>query len=193
VSKGEESQRKVLYVFVPSPGDLREEREKFREVIDEVNRIKATSEDTLPGKGRPQSLINQDIEWCDLFALLLWKRWGSPSGTFSSGTEEEFELARKLNETSHGRPDMWLYFKSVPDDMLADPGKSSIEFSRFAVRSKQNAPSSTVLLILLNPGRDNFESISVSRLTVFPLSSVFQTASNFPQKQWSEFLISKWT
>ena len=27
-----------------------------------------------------------------------------------------------MNETSGGRPDMWLYFKSVPDEMLADPG-----------------------------------------------------------------------
>src|SRR5215212_2846996 len=96
-----DKQYKVLRVFVASPNDLNEERIKFREVIEEVNRIKSHPmgvhleplgwEDTLPGKGRPQALINHDIEQCDLFVLMLWKRWGRPSGQYSSGTEEEFE------------------------------------------------------------------------------------------------------
>jgi hypothetical protein len=133
MSTSEREQRTVLYVFIASPGDLNEERARFREVIEEVNSIKANSmgiqleplswEDTLPGKGRPQEFINDDIQRCDLFILLLWKRWGTPTGVWSSGTEEEFELAQSLNEASEGRPDMWLYFKAVPEVMLADPGE----------------------------------------------------------------------
>ena len=94
-------------VFFASPNDLNPERLRFREIVDEINEIKARSvklyleptgwEDTLPGKGRPQELINEDVTSSDLFVLLLWKRWGTPSGEYSSGTEEEFELARKLN------------------------------------------------------------------------------------------------
>lgn len=80
-------------------------------------------EDTLPGMGRPQALINKDVELCDLFVLLLWKRWGSPSGTHTSGTEEEFELARRRSESHGSTPAIWLYFKKVPDQMLADPGE----------------------------------------------------------------------
>ncbi len=127
------TQHKLLRVFIASPGDLIDERFKFRQAIEEVNRIKAKPmgvhleplgwEDTLPGKGRPQSIINKEIEACDLFVLLLWKRWGTASGVYSSGTEEEFELARNLNEKSGGHPEMWLYFKKVADEMLADPGE----------------------------------------------------------------------
>ncbi|MDE3088338.1 MAG: TIR domain-containing protein [Chloroflexota bacterium] len=132
MSEKADKQYKVLRVFIASPSDLNEERASFRAIIDEVNRIKAHSmgvhlepigwEDTLPGKGRPQHLINQDVEQCDLFVLLLWKRWGTPSGNFSSGTEEEFELAKGLNERFEDKPYILLYFKSVPNDMLADPG-----------------------------------------------------------------------
>ena len=80
------------------------------------------SENALPGKGRPQELINEDVNSCDLFVLLLWRRWGTPSGKYSSGTEEEFELARQLSEANKGKPAIWLYFKKVPDEMLAEPG-----------------------------------------------------------------------
>ncbi len=78
MSTSEREQRTVLYVFIASPGDLNEERARFRDVIEEVNSIKANSmgmqleplgwEDTLPSKGRPQELINEDIQRCDLKA-----------------------------------------------------------------------------------------------------------------------------
>ena len=119
-------------VFFASPNDLNPERLRFREIVDEINEIKARSvklyleptgwEDTLPGKGRPQELINEDVTSSDLFVLLLWKRWGTPSGEYSSGTEEEFELARKLNNSQEGKPHILIYFKSIPSDMMADPG-----------------------------------------------------------------------
>lgn len=121
-----------IRIFIASPGDLAEERVRFRQAIDEVNRVKALPlgvqlipmgwEDALPRKGRPQGLINADVESCDLFVLLLWKRWGTPSGEYGSGTEEEFELARRTSDTGNGKPEIWLYFKKVPDEMLADPG-----------------------------------------------------------------------
>jgi tetratricopeptide (TPR) repeat protein len=125
--------RGIISVFIASPGDLTEERQRFHKAILEINHLKAAQmnlqleplgwEDTLPGKGRPQALINREIEGCDLFVLLLWKRWGTPTGTHSSGTEEEFELASRLSEQTGSRPAIWLYFKKVPDDMMADPGK----------------------------------------------------------------------
>lgn len=137
----------IIRVFVASPGDLSDERAKFRDVIEEVNRIKAEPagihliavgwEDTLPGKGRPQSLINQDVEVCDLFILLLWKRWGSETDSYSSGTEEEFELAKALNERQGGRPDILLYFKSVPDEMLADPGPQLQQVLKFRTKIEE--------------------------------------------------------
>lgn len=55
--------------------------------------------------------------------MLLWKQWGTPTGNYTSGFEEEYELAKSLNENTNGKPAIWLYFRAVPDDMLADPGE----------------------------------------------------------------------
>ena len=117
----------VRKIFIGSPGDLGEERKAFRKVVERVNKIKARSmcihlepvgwEDTLPGKGRPQGLINKDVVSADLVLLLLWKRWGTPTGEYSSGFEEEYEVARENNIQ------IWFHFKNIPNDMLADPGK----------------------------------------------------------------------
>ncbi len=123
--------RNVVRVFIASPDDLGEERRLFRDIVDEVNRSKANGmeiqleplgwEDTLPGSGRPQELINEDIKKCDLMIMLLWKRWGTPTGEYSSGFEEEYEMAKRLLE-KEDKPEIMLYFRKVPDDMLADPG-----------------------------------------------------------------------
>jgi tetratricopeptide (TPR) repeat protein len=113
-------------VFIASPSDLNAEREIFPKIIEKVNLIKAKSkgilleavgwEDTLLGKGRPQKKINEDVKHSDLIVMLLWKRWGSATGEYSSGFEEEYEIACANDKN------IWLYFRSISDDMMADPG-----------------------------------------------------------------------
>ena len=130
-------QYEVKRIFIGSPGDVPKERKIFPEVITRVNRLKANSmgvqleaigwEDTLPGKGRPrpQSNINEDLLKCDLIIMLLWNRWGSSTGKYSSGFEEEYELANS------NRKGIWIFFKDISKEMLADPGdqlKKVIEF-----------------------------------------------------------------
>jgi len=132
--------RKVLRVFIASPSDLEAERRLFRGIVDEVNQSKANGmgtqleplgwEDTLPGSGRPQELINEDVKRCDLMIMLLWKRWGTPTGEYSSGFEEEYELAKRLLE-EEGKPEIMLYFRKIPDDMLADPGEQLKKVLKF--------------------------------------------------------------
>jgi len=121
-----ESTLTVRRIFIGSPGDLADERKLFPDIIERVNRNKAGAmgihlkavawEDTLPGTGRPQAKINEDLKTCDLAVLVLWKRWGTPTGKYSSGFEEEYELARSE------KIETFLYFKSVPSDMMGDPG-----------------------------------------------------------------------
>ena len=56
---------------------------------------------TLRGMGRPQQVINDDLRRCDYGVFVLHDRWGSPtskSGGYSSGTEEEYALARQLGQ-----------------------------------------------------------------------------------------------
>jgi tetratricopeptide (TPR) repeat protein len=127
------SQVEIINVFLASPGDLAVERKKFGALLEKFNRVRARSvnhrlepigwEGTLLGVGRPQELINEDLKTCDLFVMLLWHRWGSPSGQFSSGTEEEFNVAYKRYQESPDKvPHLLLYFRSVPQAQRADPG-----------------------------------------------------------------------
>jgi hypothetical protein len=125
--------RNVLKVFIASPADLKEERLRTAEVVREINEIiKALDweidllgwEDTLPAIGRPQALINADVERCDLFVGMLWRRWGTPPAQdpmFTSGFEEEFSIAMTRHE-QNGSPKIWMFFKEVDESRRADPG-----------------------------------------------------------------------
>jgi hypothetical protein len=125
--------RNVLTVFLASPSDLPDERRRAFQVAAEVNEaIKNIDwwidllgwEDTLPGVGRPQALINRDVQRCDLFVGLLWRRWGTPparDSRFSSGFEEEFSIARERRERASS-PEIWMFFKTVDTAQTADAG-----------------------------------------------------------------------
>ena len=146
------STRKILYAFLASPGDLQDERKAVRNVIDEFNESLADVfgyqiellgwEDTVAGFGRPQELINQDVDRCDLFIGLIWKRWGTPSdkdGQFSSGFQEEFERSKDRREDS-GSPEIALFFKKVPDRDKRDPGphlKRVLEFQERVIEERK--------------------------------------------------------
>lgn len=132
---------KIVRVFIASPGDLSSERKAFPRIIKQANDIKAHElgfhleavgwENTLPGVGRPQALINTDVENCHIFVMLLWRKWGTPSGEFSSGTEEEYTIARRRFDKSRREPHILLYFREVEVFMMADPGpqlKQVIDF-----------------------------------------------------------------
>ena len=132
---GSEKKLEVKKIFIGSPGDVIDERHIFRDIVEKVNKIKAKKmalllepigwEDTLPGKGRPQEKINKDVKEADLVVLLLWRRWGTPTGSYSSGFEEEYQVASGNNK------EIFLYFRDVLDEMLADPGdqlKKVLEF-----------------------------------------------------------------
>jgi Domain of unknown function (DUF4062) len=136
------TQRKVLRVFLASPSDLTDERAQARAVIDGINRTlrEALSwqielfvwEDLTPRFGRPQDAINADVDHCDLFVGALWRRWGQPTGGYSSGFDEEFRraLARRR---STGSPEIAIYFKAAEASLQADPGaqyRSVLAFRR---------------------------------------------------------------
>jgi hypothetical protein len=80
--------RKIIKVFLASPSDLGSERRAAKSVVEEFNKLWADRlgyhielvgwEDTISGFGRPQELINRDLEQCELFIGMMWKRWGTP-------------------------------------------------------------------------------------------------------------------
>jgi len=126
---------RLVRVFLASPGDLGEERRAAREAVDEINKTIARPagfhvdligwEDTISERRRPQEIINEDLQSCEMFVGMMWKKWGTPPdtvGRFTSGFEEEFSLATELSE-SQGSPVIRLYFKQVDQSLLSDPGE----------------------------------------------------------------------
>lgn len=144
--------RKIIRAFLASPGDLQDERNAIRDVVDEFNESWANElgyqveligwEETVAGYGRPQHLINQDLDRCDLFLGMIWKRWGTPpdhDGPFSSGFEEEFERSMARCEET-GSPEISLFFKEIPDEFAVDPGddlKKVLEFRKKIIAGKK--------------------------------------------------------
>ena len=134
----------VVKVFIASPGDLAEERALFPGVLKFFEGLTIGGREycfhplgyeyALPGAGRPQEIINKEqLMQCDIFVMLLWKRWGVPTGKFSSGTEEEFKLGLKRYKDTK-RPRMLVYFRSVPPNALAAPDKQLDKVLRFKRR-----------------------------------------------------------
>lgn len=146
------STRKILRAFLASPGDLQEERKAVRDVVEAFNESWADElgyqiellgwEDTVASFGRPQQLINEEVDRCDLFIGLMWKRWGTPpdrDGNFSSGFHEEFERSIARREDS-GSPEIALFFKEISAEFMEDPGddlKKVLEFRETIIAEKK--------------------------------------------------------
>lgn len=122
------------------------ERQAFRDAINAYNEMDAISrgvmfipvgwEQTLPGMGRPQSLINEDLRDCDYFVLILWDRWGSSSGdaAYTSATSEEYAIARECwNNSEHCLREIAAFFKAAEPRQMSDPGeqlRNVLDFKR---------------------------------------------------------------
>lgn len=117
-------QVELISIFLASPGDVAEERQLARHVIEEINRTTGRERNfrlevigwdtdsfaTYGGDG--QSLINDQIgqmEDHDLFVGILWNRFGSPTPRADSGTEEEFNRAEESFRRI-GQPNIMFYF-----------------------------------------------------------------------------------
>lgn len=138
--------RKILKVFLASPGDLADERIAASQVVEEENRNHAHSnnlhielvgwEETVSQTRRAQEAINRDLDQCEYFVGMMWQKWGSPPGPeghpYTSGFEEEYCRSLERRAKS-GKPDISLLFKSPNRDRLEDPGnemRKVLEFRR---------------------------------------------------------------
>lgn len=141
---------KEYRVFCASPGGLQQERRAFKEIIENYNTQDAGHrgvhfvpvgwEDTLPGGGRPQAKINDEIRTCDYFLLMFWNLWGSapddPENTkYTSGTEEEYYVALECYEDpDQDLSEIVLLFKGVPRAQMADPGPQLSQVIKFRTK-----------------------------------------------------------
>ena len=139
-------------VFIAAPGGLEQERRTFAQTLTKYNEAEAVQrqawfypvgwEDTRAGVGRPQALINKDLDKCDYFVLVLWDRWGTPPGgssQYTSGTDEEFHLAMEhISDHKHRMSDVVVFFKGLDDRRLRDPGEQLRKVLRFKNEVEEN-------------------------------------------------------
>lgn len=128
------SEQRIIKVFIASPGDLAVERAAFKEVIDELNigfgdgagvEFEALGwEDTVALVGRrSQGVINLEVDRCDVFILLMHRRWGQDNSdsAYSSYTEEEFHRAYDRWKKDK-EPEIFVFFKDIDPASMADAG-----------------------------------------------------------------------
>lgn len=144
--------RRLIKVFLGSPGDLQDERKTAKSIADEFNSLYGSIfqcqidlvgwEDTVSTFGRPQETINKELDRCELFVGVIWKRWGTPpaiGSEFSSGFEEEFRRSLAKRRTD-GRPEISVYFKDISEELQRDPGdqlKKVLTFKKELIDGKE--------------------------------------------------------
>ena len=136
--------KRKISVFIASPNDLSNERKQFKDAIHQLNVgfgdganvefVPLGWEDTLASTGRrSQGVINEDIDRCDVFILVMHRRWGQEAPDakpYSSYTEEEFHRALERWKKDDV-PEIFVFFKRVDAASEADPGpqlKKVIDF-----------------------------------------------------------------
>lgn len=118
-----------LYVFVSSPSDVADERTAVCKVIHKIDSLFQTEnvdvraakwEDISPDAGEPQAIINPLVDRCDCFIGILARRWGTPTGRYSSGFEEEFYRALERRRGGNA-PKMAIFLANLSQDEMEAP------------------------------------------------------------------------
>ena len=119
-------------IFIGSPDDVQEERKIIEQTIKETNRyykhdnkipeldlIKLdTDVRSMIVDQEAQTVIDKQIEGkYNVFIGILWKKFGSPTENYDSGTEQEFNNALEKHRQNPNSMNIMFYFctKGVPD------------------------------------------------------------------------------
>lgn len=112
-----------LNIFISSPSDVIEEREIIRKTVQSLNmaykgtdfpyfniiELKQDIRSDIGSGFGPQEIIDKQIDnKYDIFIGILWKRYGTSTENYGSGTEQEFENALKSGSK------VMFYFSNVP-------------------------------------------------------------------------------
>ncbi len=172
--------RKVVSFFLASPGDLIAERKIAKRVAEELNSMLSLKfnihielvgwEDTVSSAGRPQEIINRDLERCDVFIGLVWKRWGSApdnESKYQSGFEEEFTIATFGNKQKR-KPLISLFFKKIDTPALNDPGEQLQKVINF----RKKVTEDKTLLFQVFETEDEFEGVIRKCISSYALEHI---------------------
>ena len=133
-------QMNEYHIFIASPGDVEAERAEIRAYFDHLNRTTAQTwgvrfqvidweNFSTAGVGRPQELITKQTmerfhDSLVLVIVVMAQRFGTPSGTNESGTEEEVRWALNSNAES-GFPEVKIFFRNI-EQFISPPEPKEI-------------------------------------------------------------------
>lgn len=163
------TEKEIINVFIASPGDVELERKIFREIIESINSEIGSSknllfkaqgwEDVHASTGpRAQSVINEMVDKCHIFILVMHCRWGKPvtdSFVYSSYTEEEYHKAFQRYKLTNS-PRIITLFKSIGPEPKIEGNeqisnvlafKKQLEDSRCVIHKTFDTPQSFERLI----------------------------------------------
>ena len=123
-----------IKILIASPSDVCDERDSIAEVISELNQTYCSRNNQIievvrwethsaPAASETvtQDIIENDLgSDYDLFIGILWKRFGTPTGEFGSGTEQEFERAYSKFKNNPKSCQILFYFKTGSPTSLND-------------------------------------------------------------------------
>ncbi|MBM3128469.1 MAG: DUF4062 domain-containing protein, partial [Chloroflexi bacterium] len=120
-----------LRIFVASPGDVKDERDRLGRVVEHLRTHVAAQygldlelvrweTHMRPGVAADaQAVVNPQIGAYDLFIGILWNRFGTPTGRAESGTREEFDQAYARWQKDPDSLEIWIYFSKQPFNFTA--------------------------------------------------------------------------
>ncbi|NOX65498.1 MAG: hypothetical protein GXO85_06790 [Chlorobi bacterium] len=128
-------------ILVASPSDVLDERESMDEVFSELDKTYGSRNNlvlelikwetnTAPAISETdiQDLIDKDVgSDYDLFIGILWKKFGTPTKKFGSGTEQEFQNAYTRFKKKPKALQILFYFKTSTPLSLSDIEPSELE------------------------------------------------------------------
>jgi WD40 repeat protein len=115
----------TIRIFISSPGDVATERDRAKDIIENLGRwygaavtLKPVLWEELPlqAAGTFQDQIDVVAANVDIAVFIVWSKIGTPvivaGKRYQSGTEREFDLMlRTLEDTQGDRPDILFYFR----------------------------------------------------------------------------------
>lgn len=132
-------------LLVSCPGDVSNELKIIEDIVNQFNdsysdvlqvslRIRHWAKSAYSESGgKPQELLNkQFVNECDAAIAIFWTRFGTPTDTYGSGTEEEIQIMLETGKQ------VFLYFSDIPTSPSSIDKEQYEKINEFKQRYKDN-------------------------------------------------------
>lgn len=158
-------------LLVSCPGDVSNELKIIEDIVNQFNdsysdvlqvslRIRHWAKSAYSESGgKPQDLLNkQFVNECDAAIAIFWTRFGTPTDTYGSGTEEEIQIMLEAGKQ------VFLYFSDIPASPSSVDKEQYEKINEFKERYKDKG------LYFTYNAYEDFQKLFSAHLTKYFLS-----------------------